>query len=560
MKFTNLKLGQILTAAGTISQEALERALVDQRGTDKRLGEILIENGYISERQLIDSLSSQLDVPFMDLAGVRIDPEVSHLIPESVAVANTIIPVRDDGMALIFAVADPLDYKIINDMQVYTGRPIDIVIAEQAAITEKIREAFTSQKAFEAAQQLGDDVGSSLEEDEQEEEDSEQPIIKLVNMMIEQAVVLKASDIHIEPQEHSMRIRFRVDGHLGIYMETAPTLISPVVSRIKFIGGMNIAEKRAPQDGRITYRSGGRDVDLRISVLPTVFGEKVVIRITTMLAHAMGKESIGFLPENLAVFNEMITQPHGIILMTGPTGSGKSTTLYTALRDIQREDINIITVENPVEMIIPGITQVEVNPKAGLTFASALRSILRQDPNIVMVGEIRDAETAEIATSVAITGHLVFSTLHTYDAPSAVARLVDMGIAPFMVSSSVIGVVAQRLVRKICVHCKESYKADVSELAAMELPLDSDVTLYRGTGCEYCNGSGFSGRTAVHEVMRITSAIRRGIHEAKSVDELRQIAMSEGMISLSENARRIVLDGTTALSEMLEIYVSNTES
>ncbi len=558
MKFTNLKLGQILVSSGVLTQAMLEQALVDQQGSKKRLGEILIENDYITESQLIDSLSAQLDVPYLNLAEVRVDSEISGLIPESVAVANTIIPIRMNGHTLVFAVADPLDYKIINDMQVYTGFPIDIVISEQAAIEEKIREAYTSQKAFAAAQQF-DDEGVDLEEEVTDEEDSEQPIIKLVNMMIEQAVVLKASDIHIEPQEHLMRIRFRVDGHLGIYMETAPNLIAPVVSRIKFIGGMNIAEKRAPQDGRLTQKIAGRDVDLRISVLPTVFGEKVVIRITTMLGHAMGKEHIGFLPKNLEYFDEMLAKPHGIILMTGPTGSGKSTTLYTALRDVQREDINIITVENPVEMIIPGITQVEVNPKGGLTFASTLRSILRQDPDIVMVGEIRDAETADIATSVAITGHLVFSTLHTYDAPSAIVRLIDMGIAPFMVTSSIVGVVAQRLVRKICTHCKESYKASPTELAAMGEPIDADITLYRGTGCDYCNSSGFRGRTAVHEVMRMTPGIRRGVHEGLSGDQLRKLAIEEGMIPLGENARIIVLDGTTALPEMLEIYSNSTE-
>lgn len=559
MKLSSRKLGQLLVSAGVLSADDLDRASLGMRGSGLTLEEHLLHERILTETSLIQGVASSLGVPYIDLSDTPVDREVAALIPESTATANSVLPVRFDGATITLAVADPLDYQVANDVQVYTGYRIEVVAAERSRIEERIREAYASNKALRAVEEFGSDLAAMDANGEGEEEDSEQPIIRLVNTMIEQAVQLRASDIHIEPLEHAMRIRFRVDGALATYMETAPNLVAPVVSRIKFIGGMNIAEKRSPQDGRITQKVAGREVDLRISVLPTVFGEKVVIRITTLLGSALGLDAIGFLPETLERFNGLLKKPHGIILMTGPTGSGKSTTLYSALSDIHRDDVNIITIENPVEMILEGITQVEVNPKAGLTFASTLRSVLRQDPDIVMIGEIRDPETAEIATSVAITGHLVFSTLHTYDAPSAIARLIDMGIAPFMVTSAIVGVMAQRLMRRICTRCREPYLADAADLAALEMPLDSSVTLYRGAGCEFCNGSGYRGRIAVHELMVMSPEIRRGVHEGLSGDSLREIAEQHGMIPLSENARRIVLDGTTTLAEMLKIYVSTTE-
>lgn len=559
MKLSSRKLGQLLVSAGVLTSDDLDRASLSMQGSGLTLEEHLLHEGVLTETSLVQGVAASLGVPYVDLSETAVDRDVASMIPESTATAHFVLPVRFDGTTITLAVADPLDYQVANDVQVYTGYRIEVVAAERSRIEERIREAYASNKALRAVEEFGSDLAAMDMNGAGEEEDSEQPIIRLVNTMIEQAVQLRASDIHIEPLEHAMRIRFRVDGALATYMETAPNLVAPVVSRIKFIGGMNIAEKRSPQDGRITQKVAGREVDLRISVLPTVFGEKVVIRITTLLGSALGLDAIGFLPETLERFNGLLKKPHGIILMTGPTGSGKSTTLYSALSDIHRDDVNIITIENPVEMILEGITQVEVNPKAGLTFASTLRSVLRQDPDIVMIGEIRDPETAEIATSVAITGHLVFSTLHTYDAPSAIARLIDMGIAPFMVTSAIVGVMAQRLMRRICTRCREPYLADAADLAALEMPLDSNVTLYRGAGCEFCNGSGYRGRIAVHELMVMSPEIRRGVHEGLSGDSLREIAEQHGMIPLSENARRIVLDGTTTLAEMLKIYVSTTE-
>lgn len=558
----NLKLGQILVNAGILSEEKLQETLAKQKGTHRRLGEILIESNLLTEMQIIDALSKQLDIPYVDLNTVKADTKLSGLISEHFARSNAIIPLKLDGSLLTVAVADPLDYNAINDLSTYTKLKVLPVIAEREKIDDQIREMYTQQKAAAAAKELSDDQAArdilSVENIE-DEEGTSQPVIRFVNTMIEQAVIMKASDIHIEPQEKVLRIRFRVDGHLGLYMETGIDLATAIASRIKFIGGMNIAEKRIPQDGRINYKVGGKEIDLRISVLPCIFGEKVVIRITTALGLVMNKHGIGFLPENLEKFDRLITSSHGIILLTGPTGSGKSTTLYTALKEIIREDINIVTVENPVEMIIPNITQVEVNDKAGLTFASVLRSILRQDPDVVMVGEIRDRETAEIATTAAITGHLVFSTLHTYDAASSVIRLIDMGVQPYMVSSAMVGVIAQRLIRRLCPHCKEEYTASEEELQLLDLQPGQAVQLYRKHpgGCSYCNGKGYMGRTAIHELMVVSSAIKKCINTNGTTDAVRKIALDEGMITLNENLKRIVISGETSIEEMVAMASTN---
>jgi len=553
MKITNLKLGQILIKSGVLSEEQLSDALIKQKATHLRLGEILLESNYITEMEMIRSLTQQLSIPYVDLSTVQSDSALCSIIPENMAQSHLMVPLKRDGSVLTVALADPLDYNAMNDVGTYTKLKIYPVVAERSKIQTKIKELYTAQKAVAAVTELTNAKAKEAEEQDDGASITEQPIIRFVNNMIEQAVLQKASDIHIEPQEKSMYIRFRVDGHLSRYMETSAELIPAVVSRIKFIGGMNIAEKRIPQDGRINYKVDKKEIDLRISILPCVYGEKVVIRITTALDFKLGRENIGFLPENLNKFDSLIKNNHGIILLTGPTGSGKSTTLYTALNEIMREDINIITVENPVEMIIPNITQVEVNAKAGLTFASVLRAVLRQDPDVIMIGEIRDRETAEIASSCAITGHLVLSTLHTYDAPSAIARLVDMGIQPFMVSSSILGVISQRLVRKLCTHCKEEYLATETDLALLGMRPTDKVKLYRSIGCSYCNHKGYKGRTAIHEIMPISAEIKKCIHTGESVDTIRNIAMNEGMIPLDENMKEIVLSGVTSIDEMLEM-------
>ena len=422
---------------------------------------------------------------------------------------------------------------------------------------------YAAQKAIDDAKEFLESKGGKTqaqldaEEAAKDANANDQPIIRFVNNMIEEAIFAKCSDIHIEPMEKCLRIRFRIDGKLQIYMETSPELIPSVTSRIKFIGNMNIAEKRIPQDGRINYRVGGKEIDFRISVLPSVFGEKIVMRITTSLGMELKKENIGFLPENLEKFNHLVKSNRGIILVTGATGSGKSTTLYTALNEVKGEDINIITVEDPVEMLQTGITQVQTNDKAGLTFASALRSILRQDPDIIMVGEIRDGETAGIAVQAAITGHLVLSTLHTYDAPSSVARLVDMGIEPYMVSSALLGIIAQKLARRLCNDCKEAYSPDQNERIALNLDQNEEITLYRKCGCEKCNKKGYKGRIAVHEIMLLSSPLKRAITEGMSTDDLRVLAVKEGMIPMKENVRIDVLKGLTSYEEYVDMTINN---
>lgn len=558
MRYTTLKLGEILVRSGVIAQEAMSKALKEQKGSGKRIGEILIEGGYITEKQLIDSLSSQLDIEYVDLDNIKGDIYLFEYVPESVAKSKHVVPIGKKGNTLKLAVTDPLDYNTITDIGTYSKMKVDLVLAERVKIDKRIHELYVSKQAKEAAYELAK-AAEMIPKQSVDFQSSDQPIVRLVNMMIDQAVNLKASDIHIEPGEENMRVRFRIDGYLVQYLETDVSITPAVVSRIKFIGGMNIAEKRVPQDGRVNYKNGSQDIDLRISTIPSVFGEKVVIRIASALDLNMKRDEIGFLPGNMRRFDTVINRDHGIVLVTGPTGSGKSTTLYTVLREKNNDDINIVTVENPVETIIAGITQVDVNVKAGLTFATSLRSILRQDPDIIMVGEIRDEETADLATTAAVTGHLVFSTLHTYDAPSAVIRLFDLGVEPFLVSAALVGVISQRLIRKICPECKVSYLASQEELDVLKPKMDEvggNIMLYKGEGCSYCNHTGYKGRTAIHEIMPVTPKIRKAIYDKVSVDEIKDVAIEEGMITLFENARIRVLQGVTSYEEFLNFYSS----
>ncbi len=566
MKAGNLKIGQILINSGDITEEQLEAVLEKQKNSDtkKRIADILIEDKIVTEQQVCRALEKQLFMPYIDLDTVNIPEELGSIIPEEMAQKNMVVPIEQDGRFLTVAIGDPLNYKGLKDVGIATKMKIMPVIAEPSKIAGKLREIYAAQKAIDDAKEFLESKGgkskAQLEAEEAAKQDAnanDQPIIRFVNTMIEEAIFAKCSDIHVEPMEKCLRIRFRIDGKLQIYMETSPELIPSVTSRIKFIGNMNIAEKRIPQDGRINYRVGGKDIDFRISVLPSVYGEKIVMRITTSLGMELKKEAIGFLPENLEKFNHLIKSNRGIILVTGATGSGKSTTLYTALNEVKSEDINIITVEDPVEMLQEGITQVQTNEKAGMTFAAALRSILRQDPDIIMVGEIRDGETAGIAVQAAITGHLVLSTLHTYDAPSSVARLVDMGIEPYMVSSALLGIIAQKLARRLCVECKEAYEPDMNERISLNIPQDEKITLYRKCGCEKCNKKGYKGRIAVHEIMLLTTTLKRAITEGKSTDDVRALAVKEGMIPMKENVRIDVLKGLTSYEEYIDMTINN---
>lgn len=495
------------------------------------------------------------EIRTVNLENIKISQDVLALIPENIAIANKMLPLylTDRGTTLVVAMADSRNDDALNNIGVFTGLKLEAMEAPADVILDKIRTHYTTQRAYAAAKELA--ANTETVETDNGSNDESVPIISFVNNMIEQAVMMKASDIHIEPHEDLLRIRFRIDGKMIIYMDTEADLAASVSSRIKFIAGLNIAERRIPQDGRINYNYGkGATVDLRISILPGAFGETIVIRITTALSFKLDKRSIGFTPENLKLFDRILGSTHGLVLLTGPTGSGKTTTLYAALSEINKPDINIITVEDPVEMIMDNMTQVEVNPKTGLTFAMVMRSILRQDPDVVMVGEIRDEETAKIAMTLSITGHLVFSTLHTFDSPSAVMRLIDMGVEPYMVHAALSAVISQRLVRKVCPYCHQKYMATDAEKQFLGVDVEEELELASSQGCEECNYTGYIGRTAVHEILMMSPAIRDELANGGNTETVRKIARSEGMKTLLDNLRELVLDGTTTLSELRRTY------
>ncbi|MGN0558534.1 MAG: GspE/PulE family protein [Acutalibacteraceae bacterium] len=535
----------------------------------KTIEEALVTEGVVTEEQIYKILADKMHLPLIDLSTYIISDGLIELLPDTMVKEYKAMPIELNGNFLTVAMTNPLDYKAVYAINNYTKKKVRTAVCTPTQLEEKIRELYEGNdqssvydEAQEFVQSQMAKTEDTLSTEDQEDVDN-QPIIKFVNNMIADAVNQRASDIHIEPQEAKMIIRFRVDGKLVKYMETGKELAPSVTSRIKFISGMNIAEKRIPQDGRLHYTVQNQKIDMRVSSLPSVYGEKIVIRITTALGLKLDKSSIGFLPENLEKFDQLLTSNRGIILLSGATGSGKSTTLYAALQGLNNESVNIVTVENPVEMVIPGITQVDINDKAGLSFASVLRSILRQDPDVIMIGEIRDQETADIAARAAITGHLVLSTIHTYNAASSVVRLIDMGVEPYMVSSSMLGVIAQKLVRRLCPDCKIPYTASEDELRVIGLPLTEKVTLYKPGTCQNCNNLGYKGRIAVHEVMPVTSAIKNAIHAGKTTDEIDAIARGEGMISLRDNLKKLLLDGIisfeTYVDTVSEVYQEDGE-
>lgn len=565
MKNSNFNIQNELVAKNLVPLKEIKRIQQKYKDDDtKTLEDILIEEDLVSEWDIYATLAERIKQEMVDLTTTKIPEEMHNVLPQSMVEEYGVVPLFEENGRLVFATSNPLDYRIANIVSKYIKKRVRMVVATPTHIKQQQEKMYNSDqqaKMFDEAQEYIMSQMSADENSKEEVEDIEdQPIIKLVNKMFEDAVAMRVSDIHIEPQEEEMRIRFRIDGKLTEYMRVTKQLAPSIISRIKFISGMNIAEKRIPQDGRLHYNVNKTKIDMRVSDLPGVFGEKIVIRITTALGIKLEIDSIGFLPENKEVFETLLHANRGIILLSGATGSGKSTTLYTGLSQLNNDETNIITVENPVEMVIPGITQVNINEKAGLTFASVLRSILRQDPDIIMVGEIRDKETAEIAASAAITGHLVLSTIHTYNAASSVVRLIDMGVEKFMVSSSLLGVIAQKLVRKLCPYCREPYKATESELGMLGLPLDTDLTIYKAKkgGCERCNHAGSKGRTAVHEIMVVDNHIKHAIHENKTTEQINQIAIKSGMISMKENLIRLLKEGIisfeTYYDTVAEVY------
>lgn len=551
------KLGEVLVDSELINEDQLNEALLLQKQDYKPLGELLVHLEYITEEQLYKALEYFFQVPYIDLLEVTPQKEALALINEAVAQKHILIPVYLTKKDITVVIKDPLNYEAIDDVNLLTGREVKVAIAPPKDIINAIDRFYSNEGAKKAVEDLSKEFAMLDLSGLAELVDSQvanAPVVRLVNSIILQAIKSGASDIHIEPGEHDMRVRFRIDGELNEVMRSASVAHSAIITRIKIIGKMDIAEKRIPQDGRVEIVIDDRSVDMRLSILPTVYGEKVVIRILGGQSQALSKDKLGLSKENYVLFDNIIKSPNGIILVSGPTGSGKTTTLYTVLKELNKPEMNIITVEDPVEYKLEGINQVQVNTKSGLTFVSGLRSILRQDPDIIMIGEIRDAETAQIAIRASITGHLVLSTIHTNDSASSVARLVDMGIEPYLVSSSVVGVVAQRLVKKICPKCKVAYRPDHAEM--MMLKLNEPKMLYRGEGCSSCNNTGYSGRTAIHEIMVVNKEIRELIDRRATTDQLRQMAARFGTKTLRESCMELVLQGVTTTGELTKVTYS----
>ncbi len=551
------RLGNILVNAGKITGYQLQEALKSQKALGKKLGEILVDSKIITEDDIIESIEQQTGIKKVDLNTINFDRKAITLIPQNLCDKYILIPFGFDNNKIKVALADPLNIFAIDDVAISTGFEIESFISRTADIKKFIGIYYSSQQVHNAAIQLSKESTKSIKNSKVTSEDINEvnsaPVVKMIESIFKNSVEMKASDIHIEPFEHEIRIRYRIDGKLKIVNTLGIESLGPLVTRIKILAGLNIAEKRTPQDGRIMASVGGKEIDLRVSVLPIVNGEKIVIRILNTGGSILSKNELGMSEDNIERLDRIITNPHGIILVTGPTGSGKSTTLYAILRELNDDSVNIITVEDPVEFTMNGINQVSVNEKAGLTFASGLRSILRQDPDIVMIGEIRDEETAEIATRAAITGHLVLSTLHTNDAPSSIVRLVDMGIKPYLVSTSVVGVMAQRLVRKICANCKEEYEASIYEKELLGQAINKPLVLYKGNGCGYCNETGYSGRIGIYEVMEMTRQHREAINAGENSDTLRDISIENGMKTLESECKDFVLSGMTTIEELSTI-------
>lgn len=558
-----IRIGDVLVAAGAITEEQLQEGLAKQKETGRKLGNALVDLGFISNDMLITVLTTQLGIDYIELKGAKIEEKVIHMVPENMVTKYQAIPIEidpDNPNILKVAMADPMDIMAMDDIGLVTNLQVEPMLASEEGIRNAIDKYYGSAQAMEAAEAYRQEQQNVLgggDEEEGNEEIDTSPIVLLVKQIIEGGVRQRASDIHIEALENSVRVRYRIDGALKQVMSYDLSILAGITARIKIIGGMDIAEKRKPQDGRITIMVDRREFDVRVSILPTVFGEKTVMRLTSKDGLTKPKSALGFDAEQEKVFDNILSNPHGIILVTGPTGSGKSTTLYTSLSELNTEDVNIITVEDPVEANINGINQVQVNNKADMTFAAALRSILRQDPDIIMIGEIRDGETAGIAVQAAITGHLVVSTLHTNSAASTITRLIDMGIESYIAGDAVVGVIAQRLVRRLCTTCKQPRLVEDDERVQLGVPADEeDVIIYEPQGCPLCNDTGYSGRIGVYEMMPVSRALQAVIASGATADVIEKQALKEGMLTLKMGAAKHVLDGITSIAEMNKIVHS----
>ena len=555
----NVRIGQLLVDDGYITQEQVESALAEQKKLPgKRLGEVLVDLGYVTETQLLEALQRQMHVDIIDLEAYPVSIEAVRLIPEAFAQKHNVLPVRVDGGALTVATNDPLDFRLFEEMELLSQHQVLPVLAYKQAIAQAIVKYYAQYSVDAALEDVNRQFDlAALEEMRGGDDYSEMlgrvensPVVKLVNKIIAQAYRMRASDIHIEPGEENVKVRMRVDGDLIEVMLLNPVVHISLVTRIKIMAGMDIAERRVPQDGRFSMDIEDRELNIRASTLPTVYGEKIVIRLLgDNTVSTLKVSELGMNAHNYDRFTRLMRSPNGVILVTGPTGSGKTTTVYAMLSDLNTPSVNIISIEDPVEKIIRGVNQVQINDKAGLSFASCLRSVLRQDPDIVMVGEIRDGETAEIAARAAITGHLVLTTVHTNDAASAFMRLVDMGVEPYMVASAVKGVIAQRLVKLICPYCKQEYAPDAFELDFWEG--ERPQHFYTGEGCPRCNYTGYMGRTSIHEIITVNPPLRELILAHAPAQTIKEAARQEGTWFLKDSLMELVRQGKTTLKELI---------
>jgi type IV pilus assembly protein PilB len=557
------KLGELLIESGLLTIDKLKDALETQKSTGKRLGEALIDMKIISEEEMAFSLAMQLKIPFIDLIDYSIKNDVIDCIPEEVCQKFMCIPLSMKNSILDVAMADPLDLHIMKDLQFITGYNIQPAISTRSQIMDKLQRYYHPERSItDVAEEFVDDAGlmeflpdeeKKIEEEADFEAFKDSPFIKMVDLIIRNAIKSGSSDVHIEAQENHVRVRNRIDGVLKDSIKLPKWTQPIIISRIKVLAGLNIAERRLPQDGRIKVKARNVSVDLRVSTLPTYYGEKAVIRILNKEEAFLSMDQLGLNQKNLTILTNFIRRPQGMVLITGPTGSGKTSTLYACMREMKSEEVNIISVEDPVEYELYGVNQVQINEKVGLSFPFILRSILRQDPNVIMIGEIRDEETAEIAVQASMTGHLVISTLHTNDAPAAVTRLIDIGIPPYLIASSLVGIAAQRLVRTICQDCKEEYVPNQDSLARLNLDQnDLPFKFYKGAGCLNCNNTGFKGRTVIEEIMIVGPKIRELIQSSATADTLREAAMAMGMTTLGMSGMKKIERGITTIEEVLK--------
>jgi type IV pilus assembly protein PilB len=552
-------LGEILLDEGLVTEGQLMAALDEQVTRGQSLGRTLVEIGVLSEGQLVAALARQVGMEFIDLDEYPVDRMAVALVPAALCRRHTVLPIRVNNGTLVLATADPGNVVAVDDVRTMSRMSVTPVVATYDNLLRAIDRYCRSDGEMEDLSTAFEEEASLAEADSAKVGDfvdDDAPIVRYVNLLVTQAITDRASDIHIEPAEHDLRVRYRIDGVLHEMQRSPKQIQGGVISRVKILSDIDIAEKRKPQDGRMSVVHHGRKIDLRVATLPTVWGEKIVMRILDNSTASLDLRDLSFLDDNYATYHEAFTKPYGMILVTGPTGSGKSTTLYATLNAVSRPEINVITVEDPVEYRLDGINQVQVNPKAGLSFASALRSILRSDPDVVLIGEVRDHETAQIAIEAALTGHMVLSTLHTNDAPSAITRLIEMGIEPFLVGSALDAVVAQRLARKLCDKCKEPYEPNEVELVGARFPWmpgEPIPELYRAVGCPTCSKTGYRGRIALHEVMRVSEEIERLAVSHASAAEIAIMARKQGMIALRDDGWTKVVMGLTSIEEILRV-------